>query len=128
MITEEWRPLAGYNGKYEVSSLGVVRSYYTNPCTKRTTLITLKPGANKSGHLFLYLGRGNKQYVHRLVLETFIGPCPPGLECLHADDVPSHNWKNNLSWGTRKENVAAMLKAHPNLRKRPRNKPSRKAA
>lgn len=43
--------------------------------------------------------------VHRLVLETFIGPCPPKMECRHLDGNPANNRLDNLVWGTRKENM-----------------------
>jgi hypothetical protein len=42
--------------------------------------------------------------VHRLILETFVGPCPEGHETLHLDDNPRNNRLENLRWGTRKEN------------------------
>ncbi|MDE2095631.1 MAG: HNH endonuclease [Patescibacteria group bacterium] len=52
-------------------------------------------------------GSGNKKYslVHRLVLEAFIGPCPPGMECRHLNGNRSDNRLENLCWGTRIENV-----------------------
>ena len=43
--------------------------------------------------------------VHQLVLLTFVGPCPPGMECRHLDDNPSNNNLENLCWGTRKQNM-----------------------
>jgi len=42
--------------------------------------------------------------VHRLVLTTFVGDCPKGYECLHADNDPTNNQLSNLSWGTRRRN------------------------
>ena len=42
--------------------------------------------------------------IHRLVLETYIGPCPPDMECRHLDGNPANNKLNNLKWGTPKEN------------------------
>jgi hypothetical protein len=44
--------------------------------------------------------------VHRLVLEAFIGPCPPGMECRHKDGDNTNNKLNNLCWGTPKENAS----------------------
>ena len=43
--------------------------------------------------------------VHRLVLETYIGPCPRGMECRHLNGNPSDNRLENLKWGTRSENM-----------------------
>ncbi len=47
---------------------------------------------------------GNVRQVHRLVLEAFVGPCPPGQQCRHLNDIPSDNRLENLRWGTPKEN------------------------
>lgn len=43
--------------------------------------------------------------VHRLVLETFVGPCPFGMECRHLDGNQKNNRVDNLRWGTHIENV-----------------------
>jgi len=43
--------------------------------------------------------------VHRLVLETFVGPCPPGMEGRHLDGNKQNNGLENLRWGTHYENV-----------------------
>lgn len=42
--------------------------------------------------------------MHILVLTTFVGPCPSGMECRHIDGNPANNHKDNLAWGTRSEN------------------------
>jgi len=59
--------------------------------------------------------RGKNVSVHTLVLEAFVGPCPPGEEALHADDNPANNrWPENLSWGTRSKNLADRIaNGHP---------------
>jgi len=44
-------------------------------------------------------------YVHRLVLEAFVGPCPEGMECRHLNGVRSDNRIENLAWGTHEENL-----------------------
>ena len=44
--------------------------------------------------------------VHRLILETFVGPRPQGMECRHLDGNPLNNHLINLCWGTRDENFA----------------------
>lgn len=46
--------------------------------------------------------------VSRLVLETFVGPCPDGMECCHGEGGCSDNRPENLRWGTRDSNVADM--------------------
>jgi hypothetical protein len=48
--------------------------------------------------------------IHRLVLEAFVGPCPPGQECCHWDGNPANNRLDNLRWDTRQANVDDMLR------------------
>lgn len=45
-------------------------------------------------------------YIHKLVLETFVGPRPEGMECRHLDGNPANNQLDNLAWGTPVENAA----------------------
>ena len=59
----------------------------------------------RSGYRRVAIGRGNKVYVHTLVLTAFVGPCPAGCECLHGDGNRTNNCDFNLRWGTRLENV-----------------------
>jgi hypothetical protein len=47
----------------------------------------------------------DNSYIHSLVLETFVGPCPDGLERLHRDDDPQNNRLSNLYYGTHAENM-----------------------
>jgi len=66
----------------------------------------LKPHKISDGHLQLNLRSTNRhKSIHRLVLETFVGPCPSGMECRHLDGNPENNNINNLRWGTRSENA-----------------------
>ena len=105
---ENWRPVVGSEDQYEVSDLGRVRS------TPRLTASgapdkrlggVLKPTTLKSGHQQVSLGRrGSARYVHRLVLEAFVGPCPEGYVTCHYDDNPANNALSNLRWGARSEN------------------------
>lgn len=51
--------------------------------------------------------RGCRQvtaYVHRLVLETFVGPCPDGMVACHNDGNPLNNYVGNLRWDTHENN------------------------
>lgn len=73
----------------------------------------MKPHLTDFGHHEICLSygpKGNRKQkqvlVHRLVLETFVGPCPPGMECRHFPDRnPINNRVENLSWGTHITNV-----------------------
>lgn len=109
ILAIEYRDVPGFTG-YRVGSDGTVWTSggrrYSRPWRM------LKPTAHKSGHLYLTLSTGlsdrlrkKRRFVHTLVLEAFVGPCPPGMECLHGDGDPANNSLGNLRWGTRLENV-----------------------
>lgn len=69
----------------------------------------LRPGKHRFGYAIVNLYRDNRPHlelVHRLVLEAFVGPCPPGLECRHLNGNPTDNRLENLAWGTHTENMA----------------------
>src|SRR5260370_19537414 len=118
-MIETWKPVVGFEGQYEVSDLGRVRSldrYKTH--VQRDSLgavITvrrkykgriLRPGKQNSGHLHVNLGRGHTVRVHTLVLEAFVSLAPDGLEGCHGDGVPSNNRLSNLRWDTHQANLA----------------------
>jgi hypothetical protein len=65
----------------------------------------LQPKPQKSGHIRVKLTGRRMFLVHRLVLELFVGPCPPGMECCHNDGNPGNNRVDNLRWGTRQSNA-----------------------
>lgn len=70
---------------------------------------TMKPSVKDSGHLYVRLRRDGKyhtRYVHRLVLEAFVGPCPEGMEGCHGPDRnPANCNAGNLRWDTHAENI-----------------------
>lgn len=110
--TERWRPVVGYDGQYSISTLGRVRSderfIENSRGTKR--LIhprILKPAADRRGYLYVNLWRGNRgitAYIHRIVLEAFVGPLPIGFEVRHLNGQNTDNRLENLKYGTRSEN------------------------
>ncbi len=63
-----------------------------------------------STDMYLYVNfsmlcqRGGSKRVNRLVLESFVGPCPEGMECCHRDGNRFNNCLDNLRWGTRSSN------------------------
>lgn len=97
---EVWKLVPEYDGKYEVSDQGRVRSFQRYPQG-----VILRPGRMPGGHLSVALGRGNSQCVHKLVLLTFVGAAPDKHECLHINGIPNDNRLTNLRWGTRSENM-----------------------
>jgi hypothetical protein len=101
---EVWAPVRGYEGVYEVSSLGSVRrcdSYHASPKT-------LKP-ADKRGYLQVCLSMGGAMCtftVHRLVCEAFIGPRPDGMDINHKNGNKADNSAANLEYVTHAENMS----------------------
>jgi len=112
-VTEVWKDIPGYEGRYQVSDQGRVRSLdhrvrLVSQGVETTRLVPgkiLRPGPSSSGHLSVSLGKGNSKGVHTLVLLAFVGPPPEGHESLHLNHTPSDNRKVNLRYGTRSENV-----------------------
>ena len=113
---EKWRDIAGYEGMYQISNLGRVKSLERQMklnLNKDKNMIKkekiLKPG--KTGIRHNYLGvellKKSKQkhkYIHRLVAETFI-PNPENKPCIdHINGRKLDNRANNLRWVTYKEN------------------------
>ena len=119
---EVWKAVSGFPG-YEVSDHGRIGTYWCRQIMHRGSDGTIRPMP-----LSLYLGTERKllrpsisrgrpkvtlvkngkrfyRLVYRLVLETFIGPCPPGHECRHLDGKPSNCFLINLAWGTHGENM-----------------------
>ena len=121
--TERWLPIPDFEGIYEVSNYGRVRSLNRIILTSDRRKLHLKgrikkPTPNiKSGHLLIMLWKDNVQYpkfVHQLVSAVFIGPCPPGQETRHKDSNPMNNNDWNLHYGTRSDNMQDMVKAGRN--------------
>lgn len=111
-LPETWRPVVGYEGAYEVSDRGGVRGLArsaTRPSGVRVPVspIVLRPSRGKYGHLSVRLARSGRCkafYVHRLVMEAFVGPAPDGHECCHRDGDAGNNSLSNLRWGTPSSN------------------------
>lgn len=95
----EWRPVVGFEGRYEVSDDGQVRSL----CWERVRI--LKPGLSSNKYFTVTIGRGNTRTVHSLVAEAFLGPRPEGMEVLHIDGSRDNNHVSNLRYGTRSQNI-----------------------
>ena len=103
--TEEWRPIVGSEGRYEVSSEGRVRSLrlrnrMSDKLCQPPRLLALCE--NGSGYLAAYVGR--TRLVAGLVLEAFVGPRPNGMQSAHQDGNKQNNSVDNLRWMTPKAN------------------------
>ena len=112
-MTEVWKDIPGYEGKYQASDKGRIRSLTrrVNIGGGRTRLMrgrVLKPAASKKydPHLSVVLGHGeNGRAVHVLVALAFLGPRPDGQDVRHLDGNPKNNRLDNLAYGTRAENI-----------------------
>ena len=109
MKNEEWRDVVGYEGRYQVSSMGRVKSLERKDCLGRTVKERiLKPGVVGSGYLMISLCTGGKQKmfsVHRLVCQAFHENPDNKSDVNHINEDKTDNRACNLEWSTRKENI-----------------------
>ena len=112
---EIWKPVEGFEGLYEVSSLGRIRSlsrYVKAKDGRKPRLYEgrmLKPFSNKKGYLYIILcdnnGNHKRDAIHRLVAKAFIpNDVKERYDIDHKDSNRANNSVENLRWVTRKEN------------------------
>lgn len=114
MFTEKWKDVPGYEGLYQVSNLGRVKSFHRG-------VRILKPVMNSYGYYMVFLykdGKRKEVLVSRLVAEAFI-PNPDNLPLVnHKSEVKTDNSVENLEWcdacynmnyGTRNERMSQSL-------------------
>ena len=111
-MKEEWKDIKGFEGWYQVSNLGRVRSV-ERQIKNNGTLQTynshiLKPSITKKGYFYVVLYKQSKskhKYIHRLIDEHFIEN-PEELPCVnHKDANKLNNNITNLEWCTYKQNI-----------------------
>ena len=104
-LVEYWLPVKGYEGLYEVSNWGRVRSTQYH---RGTTTHLLSPSIKKNGYVYVTLCKNKKTHtllVHRLVAEAFL-PNTDGLpQVNHKNENKLENYVWNLEWCTQKYNV-----------------------
>ena len=110
-----WRPVPGFEGRYEVSDDGQVKVLRGDGRGRFNQDRILKLGATTTGYrqVLLYPGDGAPyvaRRVHHLVLEAFDSPRPLGAFGRHLDDDRLNNHIENLAWGTRTENTYDMIR------------------
>jgi hypothetical protein len=111
-MDEHFRPIHGFPG-YRVDCKGKVQSCWSRSVHKTLTgnWVSLKP-VRRGRYQTVNLSNGVKKvacYVHRLVLEAFVGPCPEGYVCCHNDGNPDNNHLENLRWDSYRANEADKL-------------------
>lgn len=100
-MEEIWKPIKGYEGIYEISNYGNVKSLL-----RKNRLRTLHK--NKDGYVEILLSKNgaiSSVRVHRLVAEAFVPNNEGKPEVNHKDYDKTNNYSGNLEWVTRKENV-----------------------
>lgn len=131
MRDEEWRPIPGFEGYYDASSLGRIRSLPRR--AKRRNRVyggqVLRPVLAGNGYYGVKLSVDNTKrtyMVHELVCAAFHGAKPsPGRTCevRHLDGNPLNCRADNLCWGTHSENELDKLRHGTNRWQKMRDKP-----
>jgi len=119
-LQEVWKDVFDYEGLYQASTWGRVKSlarisfnlrhkvstkgsWVSRPVRERV----LRPGCSKGRYPTVSLSKNGilcSRELHRLILETFKGPCPEGMEGCHKDGDKANNRLDNLRWDTRESN------------------------
>lgn len=105
MTEEQWLAIPGYEGLYDVSDSGRVRSHRRRGAAggirKQTSHAFGYPTVD------LYCNDQRATFtVHQLVALAFLGPCPAGMEVRHRDGNPVNVVPSNLAYGTHSENIS----------------------
>lgn len=116
--SEQWRAVVGYEGMYEVSDQGRVRSVdrvvqQTGRKSRFFPGVLLSQMGDRKRYKWVNLRRdgGHKVgKVHRMVAEAFIGPPLPGQVLCHKDGDVQNNCVANLRWGTAQSNSDDMVR------------------
>jgi len=105
MVNEKWQPIPNFNGLYEISNKGRIKSL-SRGCI-------LKGGKSSKGYYGVQLFKKKKAYsflVHRLVAFTFLPPSLFGSYVHHKDGNKGNNSVANLEWVTASDNNKAAYK------------------
>lgn len=113
-MQEEWKAVVGFEGLYEVSNFGKVRSLprqikLRNGITHQHKGYVLKCGRDGGGYQFVILRKNGKSFnrkIHRLVAETFVSKKDKSYDTVnHIDENIDNNTSSNLEWCTNRYNL-----------------------
>lgn len=109
LLNEIWKPIPDYELEYAVSNLGRVKRLKESTARRRYPAgMIIKPAKQKNGYTITRLSLGDKIkktfYTHRLVLKTFVGPCPDKYEVNHINGIRDDNRLDNLEYVSRSDN------------------------
>lgn len=99
ITTEIWKEIKGWEGRYDISSLGRVRSIH--PRTGKHTILRHRIRSH-----YPCINLTEMKSIHSLVAEAFVSPRPPGMHCNHKDGNKFNMTPSNLEWLTPKQNIA----------------------
>lgn len=106
--TENWKDVPGYEGLYQVSDFGKIRSFYFDKLNRSLSNNTkpIKPFLNDGYPQVRLYKNGTKQdyKVHYLVMLSFVCDRPDGMQVGHTNAIRTDNRLINLSWVTPSEN------------------------
>jgi len=114
MQSTQWLPIPGYEGLYEASDDGRVRSVLPHPKGRTPARHVLAQSVHSNGYANVGLRNASGRKVigvHRLVALAFHGAPNPGDEACHIDGNKLNNHARNLRWGTHAENVGDTVAA-----------------
>lgn len=120
-LKEVWKDISGFEGRYQVSNLGNVKSLprivrqehtqHNHAVDRNIKGCLIHPSDNGNGYKMVLLrllnqnGKRKRFYVHRLVAEHFIGEIPKGMVVNHIDYNKSNNCVSNLEIVTQAEST-----------------------
>lgn len=132
-MIEEWRDVCGFEGIYQISNFGNIKSLdreriISNGTIRRDKGKHINPFVTNDGYLKCTLNKSgkSKRFVHRLVAIAFIPNIYNNPQVNHKDNNPLNNHVDNLYWGTQADNVRDMNNSgRGHSGKKPRNRVGR---
>ena len=107
---EIWKDIKGFEGEYQVSNLGEVKSIRNNKCLRPSVIAYSKDKGKDNDGYFVVNIKKKQFYIHRLVAEAFIPKIGNKNQVNHIDCNKRNNFVENLEWVTASENIVHAYK------------------